>query len=255
MNCERFEIIVSDLAREEIMDANERRNALNHVGECEQCRHAWKEQRRLTNSLRDLAGLMNSMAAPAHTEQRLLELFRERAIINTLPAKKHWWPYGVGAAAAVLLLVFGFVVWRWQQSVRQPANQANGGNAAKYESSGDGELLRPAPVGNEPAVSRPQEFSRHSTAPRRVTRNRPVRHSSTVDASGEAAEIATDFLPVGYVSALDLQDGGQLVRVELPRFALARFGFPVNMDRADERVKADVLVGTDGLARAIRFVR
>jgi len=29
----------------------------------------------------------------------------------------------------------------------------------------------------------------------------------------------------------------------------------MNMDRADERVKADVLVGADGLARAIRFVK
>jgi hypothetical protein len=29
----------------------------------------------------------------------------------------------------------------------------------------------------------------------------------------------------------------------------------MNMDRADERVKADVLLGSDGLARAIRFVK
>jgi hypothetical protein len=29
----------------------------------------------------------------------------------------------------------------------------------------------------------------------------------------------------------------------------------MNMDRADERIKADVVVGNDGLARAIRFVR
>jgi len=68
-------------------------------------------------------------------------------------------------------------------------------------------------------------------------------------------EIATDFVPVGYGSALDLRDGGgQLVRVELPRSALTRFGLPMNMNRADERVKADVLVGPDGLPRAIRFV-
>jgi hypothetical protein len=29
----------------------------------------------------------------------------------------------------------------------------------------------------------------------------------------------------------------------------------MNMERADERIKADVIVGNDGLARAIRFVR
>jgi hypothetical protein len=68
-------------------------------------------------------------------------------------------------------------------------------------------------------------------------------------------EIATDFFSVGDTSALSLADGGQLVRVELPRSALMRFGLPVNMDRASERVKADVLVGSDGIARAIRFVR
>jgi hypothetical protein len=50
-------------------------------------------------------------------------------------------------------------------------------------------------------------------------------------------------------------DAGHVVRVELPRNALASFGLPVNADRAEARVKADVLMGEDGMARAIRFVR
>jgi hypothetical protein len=69
------------------------------------------------------------------------------------------------------------------------------------------------------------------------------------------AEIATDFIPLGYMTAVNLQDGGQIVRVELPRSALANFGLPVNMDRYNEKVKADVLVGVDGLAHAIRFIQ
>ena len=52
-----------------------------------------------------------------------------------------------------------------------------------------------------------------------------------------------------------LWDGGQIVRVELPRSALANFGLPVNMDRSNEKVKADVLFGVDGLAHAIRFIQ
>ena len=68
-------------------------------------------------------------------------------------------------------------------------------------------------------------------------------------------EIATEFMPVGYMNAANLQDGGQIVRVELPRSAMASFGFPINMDRYNEKVKADVLLGVDGLARAIRFVQ
>ncbi|MEP6706760.1 MAG: hypothetical protein ABJC05_04545, partial [Pyrinomonadaceae bacterium] len=79
--------------------------------------------------------------------------------------------------------------------------------------------------------------------------------AAAVPTNAETNEIVTEFVSVGYGSAIDLQDGGQLVRVELPRSALARFGLPMNMNRVDEKVTADVLVGADGLARAIRFVQ
>jgi hypothetical protein len=70
----------------------------------------------------------------------------------------------------------------------------------------------------------------------------------------KSAEIATEFIPVSYSNIAALEQGGEIVRVELPRYALANFGLPVNMDRANERVKADVLLGPDGLAHAIRFI-
>lgn len=68
-------------------------------------------------------------------------------------------------------------------------------------------------------------------------------------------EIATGFIPLVQEARLAEMDGGQMVRVELPRSALVRFGLPMNVERAGERVKADVLLGEDGIARAIRFVR
>ena len=60
---------------------------------------------------------------------------------------------------------------------------------------------------------------------------------------------------MGYLSEASLQEGGQIVRVEVPRSTLASFGVPVNMDRYNERVKADIVVGVDGMAHAIRFVQ
>jgi hypothetical protein len=57
------------------------------------------------------------------------------------------------------------------------------------------------------------------------------------------------------LNAVIFQDGGQIVRVQLPRSAMASFGLPVNMERYNERVKADVLLGVDGVAQAIRFVQ
>jgi hypothetical protein len=45
------------------------------------------------------------------------------------------------------------------------------------------------------------------------------------------------------------------MRVQVPRATMASFGLPVNQDLLDQRVDADVLLGSDGNARAIRFVR
>ncbi|HVF41535.1 MAG TPA: hypothetical protein VM936_00895 [Pyrinomonadaceae bacterium] len=70
--------------------------------------------------------------------------------------------------------------------------------------------------------------------------------------AADSGEITTEFIPLaGFAQS----EGVHLVRVELPRSALSSFGIPVNAERADGRVKADVLLGEDGTARAIRFVR
>jgi hypothetical protein len=89
-----------------------------------------------------------------------------------------------------------------------------------------------------------------------VRRNNAARKPAETQLANHVTnEIATDFMPLSDMNPASLQDGGQIVRVNLRRSALARFGFPVNMDRYNENVKADVLVGVDGLARAIRFVQ
>jgi hypothetical protein len=68
-------------------------------------------------------------------------------------------------------------------------------------------------------------------------------------------EIVTEFFPLMQDARLAAEEGGQVVRVEVPRSALERFGLPMNVEQAGGRVKADVLLGHDGMARAIRFVR
>jgi hypothetical protein len=68
-------------------------------------------------------------------------------------------------------------------------------------------------------------------------------------------ESLTDFVPVAAGGGSAPLDGGQLVRVQVPRAALASLGLPVDADRADGTVKADLLLAHDGTARAIRLVR
>ena len=88
-----------------------------------------------------------------------------------------------------------------------------------------------------------------------MSRNKALLFPSNRPANIGNTEIATDFMPLTYGAATNLEEGGRMVRVELPHSAMATFGLPMNMDRANEIVKADVLYGIDGLAHAIRFVR
>ena len=71
-----------------------------------------------------------------------------------------------------------------------------------------------------------------------------------------AAEVTTAFMPLPYGS-VPVTDG-QILRLEVPRTALAAFGLaPADAFDASAAgtVVADVVVGEDGLARAVRFVR
>jgi len=70
------------------------------------------------------------------------------------------------------------------------------------------------------------------------------------------AEVTTGFMPLMY-SSVPMTDG-QLVRLDVPRRALASFGLTppemIDTSAATQMVQVDVLVGEDGLARAVRFV-
>lgn len=65
-------------------------------------------------------------------------------------------------------------------------------------------------------------------------------------------EVATDFYPL-MVSAPPLERG-MLVRVTVLASTMRSFGLQIGDDHLSDPVQADVLVGQDDLARAIRFV-
>ena len=50
------------------------------------------------------------------------------------------------------------------------------------------------------------------------------------------------------------EDDVNLVRVEVPRSAMIALGLHVSADRDEELVEADILLGSNGIARAVRFL-
>jgi hypothetical protein len=66
-------------------------------------------------------------------------------------------------------------------------------------------------------------------------------------------QVVHEFLAVP--GAPRITDGfSHVIRVRLPRTEMRRFGFSVREGSMPPLVDADVLVGRDGLARAVRFV-
>jgi hypothetical protein len=62
------------------------------------------------------------------------------------------------------------------------------------------------------------------------------------------------FIPLPNAAGSPQDDDVDLVRVELPRSAVTALGMPASDDGDAESVEAEVLVGPDGMARAVRFL-
>jgi hypothetical protein len=75
----------------------------------------------------------------------------------------------------------------------------------------------------------------------------------TVAAVDEDAD--TSFYPLPEAEALPALENAMVVRVQLPVSSLQLMGVPVSEERADASVQADLLLGQDGLARAVRLAQ
>ena len=240
MNCQKFAELASDIARDQMMDAAARVQALAHAEVCVSCTIQLRAQQHLTSDLRELVWSTKDETASAGVWECLSIAFDAHP--NTpVKTNRRRRIYAVGAIAAMLVLTFAAVRIA---PYRQPA---------KAQVSIAATFTTPTPTR---AIADRQDkhvIVRVSKKPQTT----PARHAATRQALAlqvsQPKEIASDFILLTYDS--EIGSDAQMVRVELPRSAMASFGLPVNIDRADQRVKADVLLGADGLARAIRFVQ
>jgi hypothetical protein len=280
MNCEDFEEIISELARDRVddqtMEANVHKHALIHLDECDECRVRSLDQRALTSCLDGMAREMRSFTTPNGVEEQLMAFFRQEfsaPVSSPVQPMNHEtsvamdrisrWNSWITATAAVLIIVLGVAVLRLYVGRQTQPRTSGPENAVAQAPPKEsvpavdvGTSSSPETTGKKLAPSRRTGSHRRARLPDRDG-NAGSKASLTITpvANDTDNEVATHFMPLGYAGPINLQDGGQLVRVELPRSAMWSMGLPVNMDRYGERVKADVLLGADGLARAIRFVQ
>ncbi|HEV3468962.1 MAG TPA: hypothetical protein VG148_06545 [Pyrinomonadaceae bacterium] len=293
MNCQNFETVVGDLARGVPLDARARREAREHKESCANCAARLADERALSAGLRRLAASTEAAAAPPRVEANLLAAFRAAAHVEparerTLPAAgkvvplarpqaARRWSWVKTAAASATAAAAAVTLFALIPPESGPTRRAVAPNAPRPDASVASQATPSSPLAVAPMVADggPRDAQgdvalivtpRGNTSPRVAPARPESRPASYRNGAGRAArgargfepggaEIATDFIPLTQDARFAVSEGGQMVRVELPRTALQRFGLPMNVELAGGRVKADVLLGHDGVARAIRFVR
>jgi hypothetical protein len=183
-------------------------------------------------ALRSLAESDRGREAPPEVEERLRLAFREKRREFARRRAGLW----AGAAAAVVVIAAAVVI---------VFARAHASNA----------LLSPEParaVANAPTAPKALQESRAASIPVPVARRTATRGAGT-RLGTQPREIVTEFFPL--IDVAPPFERGELVRVNVSAAAMRTVGLPVSEDHLADRVQADVLVGEEGLPRAIRFVK
>lgn len=180
-------------------------------------------------SLRSLA--TDVPEADAQLERRLLSAFQQ----ERQQGKRVWFRAALAATGAIAaaVCVFAFLL-RTSPLPRLDLPMAQAPKAPQLETQVNAPVVKPPEHNMKPRVVK---AIRKPLAPR------------------QAEPAATAFFALPYTDPSEPMLRGDVIRVSLPRSAMGMVGLPVNPERMFEPVQADVIVGDDGLAHAIRFVK
>jgi hypothetical protein len=203
-----------------------------HGAECEDCATLIERHRALAADLRRIGQESAGLTAPAPVEAALLEEFRawtglsayRRLTVHRRAAARRFpllaW---MSAAAAVVALV---------------VLMARDHRPSPVERSIPNTSRAVGPVVAQAEAEEPVQAAMERTA-------------AAGDETGESLE---DFIPLPYATQVTSTDDLNVVRIEVQRSAVLALGLPAGGDDDSETVLADVLLGPDGMARAIRVV-
>ena len=249
MNCASFDRLAAELTEGRLDTDVSGDEALAHAAGCARCAGRLDEERALSADLRALALATEACEAPERVGESLLEAFRRGSTglapvsAPRLPSSGRPWLWG--AAAAMLLA--GTLIAVRESRRGEPAQPP-----PPPSSVASSEAVEAAAPAAPATTSRPKPRAalRRMAAPVRAPAVAPEAARPDVD-----EDEAVEFVPLQAGDALGDVESVQLVRVRLSPSTLAALGWTVGDEAAARIVSADLVVGQDGVARAIRFVQ
>jgi hypothetical protein len=236
MSCQHIEPFVVDLARGANAGQISEDALKRHILGCPSCAGLIERERAMSAALCRLAESVDDPAPNGRQEETLLAMFAEwHAHPHAQRAHAPLW----AAAAAAVVIVGALSVWR-------PGTVTPAGNVADSQPAGaslHGQMASPA-AGGEIVID--------------ANRIPVVGSPSSGQPGAPAASVHNgEFMLWPGSTAWPPFESGELVRVTLRVDALPALGVPepLTADALANVVQADVLVGQDGFARAIRLVQ
>lgn len=242
-------------ATSEVLPPHARETAMEHAAGCRDCTLVAAGQRSLTASLRALAAADAGRAAAGRVEARLLEAFAARTEIRAA----HRAPAAAWLRVAAALVVCAGAAWGIASLLRHP-------DVSLRTAVVERPALTPRAASGPAAGSTPGTPAVPAAAPSGPPGVLARRPASTVAArnrrpEGPASRAASapaprPFLPLPLAAALPDFESGEIVRLGIPVRSLPAYGLEIPPDAppGPVAIQADLLIGQDGLPRAIRLV-
>ena len=192
----------------------------DHLAECAACGGEWEPHRVLAETLQSLGQEWRTVEAPPRVEAGLLAAFRAQTGFEIRRALyRSWWTQVIAwASAAAAMIGLAVVLMHSYQSPSAPGTVASPRHL-------------PVPVVQTASATQ-----------------------SDADADEDASVLGEGFVRLPNAPRIDPNEDFNVVRVEVPGSAMIAMGVSVDEDRASEKVVADVALGADGTARAVRLV-
>ena len=233
MTCQALEEAIVEVGRGRDVGRGTAAAVDAHVEHCEACAAKLARERIVSNGLRALAAATASELPSPMLERQLQRAFAE----HTSAAKTRWWIPATAAAAATLALM------AWWQGTRTATP------APAIDEKRETRAVIPWEPPPKPTPPAQSEDRKHLDRVEPSDRGRPIESPP----AAKSADGETEFVALPAAIGLPDFESGVIVRMELPVAALPSYGIEVVSD-SKTPVEADLLIGQDGQARAIRLV-
>ena len=244
MNCHELRDALVDHARGALNGVGSRAAIESHLEHCHACATEFARQRALTEGLRAVARASAHEAAPAAFEDRLMSAFASRHSAQQPSAPAIGRRLSPWLAAAASIAIVGGVSYAVMNRVK---TEGTGGTETE-----EVRLKPDTTVASDGVQVKPEGTEEVRLKPDATKANRVRRAgSTTVPRPGLRMD---DFVALPGAVGLPTFESGRIVRIDLPVSSLPAYGVELVPDAARSEVQADVLVGQDGQARAIRLV-